>query len=153
MKSFVLSANEMLSLQNKTSSTKGAAFCFVKRKWGKAKKPQKNILGFVFVTCCLPSAPERKSKAENLKRRWIHKQVPSSWLDPCKDAHSPTAWMPNIVVRWKRIHPETKCCPLSILSEDQSRTSIILHEDSVAMAPGLLPTCHWDKWPMARNCG
>ncbi|XP_051943508.1 nucleolar protein 7 [Hippocampus zosterae] len=48
--------NEMLSLQNKTSRTKGAAFCFVKSNW----------------------APEQKIKAENLKRRWIHKHVPSS---------------------------------------------------------------------------
>ncbi|XP_077363454.1 U3 small nucleolar RNA-associated protein NOL7 [Festucalex cinctus] len=49
-------SNELLSLQNKTARSKGAAFCFVKKQW----------------------APEKKSKAEKLKLRWIRKQAPAS---------------------------------------------------------------------------
>ncbi|XP_049603898.1 U3 small nucleolar RNA-associated protein NOL7 [Syngnathus scovelli] len=48
--------NELLSLQNKTGKRKGAAFSFVNSQW----------------------APEKKSKAEKLKRRWIQKRVSSS---------------------------------------------------------------------------
>ncbi|XP_077412887.1 U3 small nucleolar RNA-associated protein NOL7 [Vanacampus margaritifer] len=54
--SFRTTSNELLSLQNKTARSKGAAFRFVKSQW----------------------APEKKSKAEKLKLRWLHKQAPSS---------------------------------------------------------------------------
>ncbi|XP_061654770.1 nucleolar protein 7 isoform X1 [Phyllopteryx taeniolatus] len=49
-------SSQLLSLQNKTARTKGAAVQFVKSQW----------------------AREQKSKAEKLKLRWIRKQIPSS---------------------------------------------------------------------------